>query len=522
MQQMGRKKRVNSFIVIGMMVSLLSACSGNSSSESPAANAGGQVTPSESTSSKEPVELSVFVNHPWFPVKDWSGSIPEMITEKTGVKLKVTVAADDKQLPLMIASGDLPDLVFTSTNLDRLADPAVSYSWNELIEKYAPDFKPDQDRIAINTETDGNFYTIRNNFATQAEWDANPNASVSPGALGIRQDIMDALGKPALNNLQDLENILGQVKAKYPDMIPLMLDKNWGYYYLKQQFGIPTITTDLYEKDGKVSYYINHPKSLDYYKYINSLYRNEYITGENFAFKDTLRDNDYVLKGKVFAEADNTNDIDNMNSQIKLDNNAKLTQLVKPLGSDAKYYNASVGWSGVYITKENKNPEASIKFMQYMFSEEGQKLGLWGIEGKHYKWNNEGKYPELLYKQGDSDYINKEGIGFWGLMSNSAAIDIADPNIESSHVKKAAKDTMVLVPALGLLVPKSDSEEGVILSKLKEMISTEEVRIFMSDSEESAVKAYNDMLAKAEQIGLSKYEAWLNKKYEEVKPLFQK
>ncbi|MNH39659.1 hypothetical protein D3C79_1008620 [compost metagenome] len=71
---------------------------------------------------------------------------------------------------------------------------------------------------------------------------------------------------------------------------------------------------------------------------------------------------------------------------------------------------------------------------------------------------------------------------------------------------------MELVPALGLLIPDSDSAEGVIRTKLEEMIRTEEVRIFMSASEEEAVQAYNDMLAKAEQIGLSQYEAWLNKK----------
>jgi len=521
MELMISKKKVSLLLIISMLVMILSACSSNSNSKSnnvDNTNAGSKGSEQESV----PVELDIFVNHPWFPVKEWSGSIPQLITEKTGVKLNVTVAADDKQLPLMIASGDLPDLIFTSTELDRLADSAISYSWNELIQKYAPDFKVDATRIAINTAADGNFYTIRNNFATQEEWDASPNAIISPGALGFRQDIMEELGNPALRTLEDLENILGQVKAKYPDMIPLLLDKNWGSYYFKYQFGIPTVTTNLYEQDGVVSYFVNHPNTLDYYKYINRLYRNGYITGENFAFKDTLRDNDYVQKGLVFAEVDNVNDIDNMNSQITLGDNYKLTHLVNPLGTDTKYYNASVGWSGVFITKENSNPEASIKFMQYMFSEEGQKLGFWGIEGKHYKWNEEKQYPEILYKQGDSEYINSEAIGFWGLMSNSAALDIADPNYDSAKVKKAVKDTMVLVPELGLLIPKSDSEEGVILSKLEAMISTEEVRIFMANSEEEAEKYYQDMLAKAEQIGLSKYEAWLNKKYAEVKPLFGK
>lgn len=114
-------------------------------------------------------ELSLFIDAPWYPVTEWKGPVADKITEKTGVKLKVTVATDDKQLPLMIASGDLPDLVFTYSNIDRLSDSKLSYSWNELIEKYAPDFKIDKTRIAIHTMDDGKFYTVRNSFATEEE-----------------------------------------------------------------------------------------------------------------------------------------------------------------------------------------------------------------------------------------------------------------------------------------------------------------------------------------------------------------
>lgn len=519
MIQLGKKKWVKLTFAALMLLTTLSACSGKD--ESPE-NKGANTSSNTEGTSTEPVELSIFVNHPWFPVHDWAGSVPELITEKTGVKLKVTIAADDKQLPLMIASGDLPDLVFTATNLDRLADPKVSYAWNDLIEQYAPDFKVDPARIAINTSSDGKFYTVRNNYATKEEWDAYPNAIINSSALGIRKDIMEELGNPALNNFEDLENLLGTVKAKYPDVIPLMLDINWGLRYFKMQNGVPSAYTDLYEQDGKVQQYLRHPGMLEVYKYINRLYRNGYMTPENFAFKDTVRDDDYVLKGKVFALVDNTNIFDTFNSQASDQGSGySYTQLTKPLGSNPKEYFASVGWSGVYITKNNKNPEAAIKFMQYMFSEEGQKLGFWGIEGKHWKWNTELQYPELLYKQGDADYINKEAIGFWGLMSNSAALDQVVPGTESAEVKKMSKQYTDFVPALGMLVPESDSEIGVIRTKLDEMIKNEEVRIYMADSEEEAVKYYHDLMDKAEQIGLSKYEAWANEKYNSVKDTFK-
>ena len=62
---------------------------------------------------------------------------------------------------------------------------------------------------------------------------------------------------------------------------------------------------------------------------------------------------------------------------------------------------------------------------------------------------------------------------------------------------------------------------GLIRTKLVEMIKTEEIKIYMADSDEAAVQAYHDMMDKAEQIGLSKYEAWANEKYNSVKNIFE-
>jgi putative aldouronate transport system substrate-binding protein len=519
---MKKNKLVYLLLAAFMLTSVLSACNagiGNTAEQTtPATEGTNEVTPD----ANELVTFDLFVNHSWFPVREWSGSVPEAITEKTGVTMNVTVAADDKQLPLMIASGDLPDLVFTASNLDRLSNSDISYAWDELIAQYAPDFVVDKTRIAIHTKEDGHYYTIRNNFATQEEWDAAPSAVINSASLGLRKDILEAVGNPELNSLEDLEALFGTVKSEYPDMIPLILDKNWGVNYFRMQYGVPSVYTDLYvNDDGQVNYYIEHPGMLEVYKYINRLYRNGYLIAENFAFKDPLMDNEYVINGTAFAHAENTNDIDDQNGQIRSNgDDYSYTQLMHTLSDAAKTTYASVGWAGVFITKNNKDPESAIKFMQFMFTEEGQKLGFWGIEGKHYKYNTEEKYPELLYTKGDSEYVNAEGIGFWGLMSNSAALEQVQMNTESAKVKKLATDIALFVPELGMLIPDSDSDEGIILTKLKEMIATEEVNIYMANSDEAVLGAYNEMMNKAEQIGLATYKEWLNAEYQRILPLF--
>lgn len=72
------------------------------------------------------------------------------------------------------------------------------------------------------------------------------------------------------------------------------------------------------------------------------------------------------------------------------------------------YYNTGGGWSGVFITKNNKNLEASIKFMEYLFTEERQKLGMWGREGIDWNMHQDG-YPEFTYDRANIDAQTKDG-----------------------------------------------------------------------------------------------------------------
>ena len=64
-------------------------------------------------SADEPVTLDLYLDFTWFPTDSWTGIIPETLTENGGVTFDVTRSADDSQLGLMIASGDLPDVIFT-------------------------------------------------------------------------------------------------------------------------------------------------------------------------------------------------------------------------------------------------------------------------------------------------------------------------------------------------------------------------------------------------------------------------
>ncbi|MBB3113695.1 putative aldouronate transport system substrate-binding protein [Paenibacillus phyllosphaerae] len=522
-----------------MSVMALSACSGangdsnaNSdsgnaaaSSENTAAGNTNTSTDTAATSSGDAEELTLFINHSWYPVKDFTGPIADRITEKTGVKLKVTVATDDKQLPLMIASGDLPDLIFSASDIDRLSNANISYSWNELIEKYAPDFQIDATRIAINTMKDGNFYTIRNAFATEEEWKANQYALGNDGNPGIavREDIMNELGNPPMKTLDDFVNILNMVKEKHPEMVPLIMDKNWIEQYFMGQFGIDTGIGNWYESEGQVNYWLKHPKAQEFFLFMNSLYRYGYILAENFAHANDQIDDEYAVGGKAFAHSHTVSVADRDNISAKKNGAAYTFKMIPSALSEEKVQvSTGIGWSGTFITKKNKNPEKSIKLMQYLASDEGKKLTMFGIEGEHWTWNEEG-YPNLKYSTADSDFVNGNGIKWWFLYSDAIVEGLWGyvPGTQTTQALIETKEKTVYKPEIGLIQVQADSAEKTIKTKIDEMVTNEKVKIYLAKSEDEAAKLFENMLKTADKIGLAKLDDWANKTYAEKKALFK-
>ncbi|MEK0315077.1 hypothetical protein [Cohnella sp. 56] len=508
---------------------LLAGC-GNSNSNN-ASSSSVSPTAASTASSKassaaavDPVELSIFVDMPWWPFKDWTGPVPEEITKRTGVKLKVTVATDDKQLPLMIASGNLPDLVFTSNQATRMSDPKLSLPWNDLIKQYAPDFQIDQQKIALNTADDGSFYTIKGAFSTQEMWDKYPLAAgIGPGLI-VRKDMLEQLGNPSIKSLADLEKVLGMAKDKFPNMIPLVMNPaGWLNTYFASQLG--AATDGLVEQDGKLVSYLRQPQLLNTYQYINELYRKGYVTAENFAYKDEQQAKELALSGKAFAYEWTTSGADTFNAQLKgQGQNFEYVQITDNIEPTAVRYQNTAGWASTFISKETKHPAEAIKLMQYLMSEEGDQLAKWGLKDQDWSWNDKG-YVDFKYDKDNPDVQKQMGIYYWADLVGEAVYEglfYYVPDSQTSNAQAAINEVTKRNPVLDLVKPAPDSQEQVILTNVSNMIKNEETRIYLAKSAEEAQSAYNNMIAQADKIGLSKYEAWANKKYGEVQTRFQK
>lgn len=471
---------------------------------------------------EEPVTLTLFVDESWWPYDTWEGAIPEKFNENAGVKIEVIRAADDNQLPLMVASGDMTDIV-CSYRYQYMADPEVSYALDELAAEY-PEVAFNVHPVLqfVNTMKGGHFYTIGCGFSPNAAYAEYDKILTESAGFFYREDIAQELGIE-IHSLEDLDAAFAKVKEAYPDMTPINFNYIHKFGWLRLQMGVPS--SSYYEtENGDLGWYIQAPSQLDFYKKVNEWYRLGYISADNFAYSSEDQTQEAALSGNVFAVFGYDNHCDNYNAAAEAAGiDFRFKQVTDVIGENAAAYNNGAGGRGLYITKSCKDVKKAFEVLAYAYGDEGMKLLMWGIEGEDYTLNDEG-YPVFNYNfQGDNSVLQPRGLKYWGwLVHNAIVTSIADATSDSQTALARAALTPYQVrnPVIGLIRFETDSDEAVISAKLGDMIGNEEVNILMAETEEECVAAYEAMLAKAEQIGVAKLLEYGNATYTELKPQY--
>lgn len=539
-------KKVSTLILSVLLVAclLLSGCSTKnsnavgttvdqtgSSNDAVTSTAGGTQDSSELSWKKDtsPVTFSCYIDFPWYYVDTWGkDDVSKEITKRTGVSLKVTKGNDPSQLQVLLAADELPELIFTDNQPERFGNADISYAWDELIKKNAPEFMNMIDPVEItnNTAADGHFYTLKTHYTNDAEFE-DPRYIPSVGNPGffVRQDIMNALGNPKLESFDDLLNVFQQVKEKYPDMVTFLPH----YFFtnaLMDFFGLNEANPYLGD-DGKIHVGFDNPLFKDYYKFLNKLYLKGYMPKESYAYK-TEQFNQIISSGKVFSASYNSELADSINRVYDANGiKAHLVPVIKPLTYNGKVLckpvDSSIGWANFFITKKNKNPERAIKFVEFLKSEEGQKLTQWGIEGKQYTLSPEGYITRPEGFNGLK--IADTGVGGWYFQASGlyeavsfSSRKVDDPKYSSLvDLLSERKKLTVRDPALSFTTPPIDSDEYGISVKLKQMCQDTSIQIITASSEAECMAKYDKMIEQAQKIGMDKLETFMTDNYNKAK-----
>lgn len=530
------KKRVlAAFLTAVMMLESLAGCGDAEGGTADEAADAGETTVKEVDPNnpwmigdpEDPIELTVFLNHTWYDTESFTGIIPEEITRRTGIKLVPTKATDYTQLGVMASSGELPDLVFTSQMMDILSDPEICYSYDELIEKYNVDWDiPESDITNAKAfSQDDHYYFVFSHTSSNEDW-AKTKAVPMVASIQYRKDMLDELGMEEPTNLEELNNVFEAVKQKWLDVTPLVFAvTTWTLDPFKIYTG-STLQSYTPNDAGGYDITAKTPEFKAYLEYCNSLYQNGYINADNFSWESADAEA-AMSSGKAFAVVGNTQGtgaaIKNGLAQIAPD--AEIYEM-KPL-SDNTLINSEIGWCGTFITKNNKNPEASIRFLQFLFSEEGQKLSQWGREGIEYTLDDRGMpvFSEEWQKSIDDNtntdlYNTNYYFGGSKILEAEARCAVQPEQYQESN--DAIRATYDNQEWYVYAAPKvSDGQYKVTEDKMVDYIKTGQAKVILSADDEEFEKNYAEFIGQLDEMNVDELAAWMSPRLNDAKKLFR-
>lgn len=318
----------------------------------------------------------------------------------------------DEKRNLALVGGNLPDAFYAAnfSNLDvfKYSQQGTLIELNDIIDEHAPNLKkileeyPDIKKTI--TFPDGKIYSMP--YLLSPEFKsllANP-------LFYYNQDLLDDYGMDIPETTDEFYTFLQKVKEENPEIIPYGAPNIDGLVsWLSASFGIrnravPYIDMDL-EKD-EMRFTPTTERYKEMLEYMNKLYSEELIAQNIF----TIEWNDYLSSGAEDKYASTIfYDPEELFGEEVGEKYEGGLPLEGPHGDQQVYLMNPVGNMGNFvITNENENPEATVRWADYFYSDEGSKLLHMGIEGESFIETADGEFEYVDEITDDPDGLTKE------------------------------------------------------------------------------------------------------------------
>jgi len=402
----------------------------NDNTENDGNNGNGENAGNNDGEDKEPVTLSFF-NADLTEDKSFDDPVAQKITEATGVTLELEhpVGGDEQAIPIMIASGDYPDMIYAKGDIGKLIEAGGVIKLDDLIEEKGDNLKDmygDQIDRLRNSVDDPGIYTVGTYGVENAYWSTS-------GTAQIQLDVLRELGYPEIETIYDFEDAIAEYAEMYPEIdgqetIGLsLLGSDWRWLITVGNpagfaLGIPDDGQWAIDDDtGEATYKFTLPEIKEYFEWLNHMHDIGLLDTESF----THTEDTYISKissGRVLGLTDQDWNYDDGENALRADGKYWRTYAPLPVTLSDEYqsqglkdYGFAGGW-GISISSTSEHQEEAFEFLDWMASEEAQILLNWGIEGENYEIVDGERVmfdEDRERMNSDSDYGKETGVGYY-------------------------------------------------------------------------------------------------------------
>ena len=534
-----KKRVISAMLACVMVMGTLAGC-GNSEKEtqSSVAKETTKETSTEATSSevvveedgplfKEPVELSILYYVNANVVED---QILEEILKMTNVDAKVTQATSanyTEKLNSVLASGDLPDIVYLEEeHMNTWIEEGALLPLDDLLEEYGQNVLAvldESDYQAIRYVEDGQIYGLPYLLKLPAQY-----------AWGIRRDWLEQLNLEMPTDLESLEKVLTAFKDNaatlgVENLIPMVGNQsNLGSFYgLCEAFGFSTSGENAawtLDADGKYISKYEHPNYEAFLETASRWYQNGLIDPEYLSRKNAdihvLFNSGLVGCGFVFSTR-----LPSYTAAIQEIDADGYVEYMEPIvgydGTQRVIGRTAVGSRAcITIAAKDKAVEC-IKYLDWFYSEEGDRLLNFGIEGTTYEMVD-GK-PVMIgeYTEGWDKFraiggvntiwaYNRNMDAYYQCMLYGKSLEECEEVDLLTYKAYTGNGPYIIAPLRAFATETSKAKGTEIYAMLKEA----EAKVIEGTM---TIEGFRDVLAKAKANGLDAMTAEMQACWDKIK-----
>ncbi|RRJ65065.1 extracellular solute-binding protein [Paenibacillus oralis] len=444
MRKPWRRSALSIMVIAGLVLGGCSSGAGKNNEAAPQAATANEVSKDGFPIVQEPIQLTMFtriapVNGPF---KDMP--VFQDYEKMSHMQVKFIEAPTDgfqEKKNLLFASNELPDALYRSglTPLEavRYGAGGQLIPLEDLIAEYAPNLTKLMEqypeiRAAITTP-EGHIYAVPGIVTL---------AAARTDKKWINKAWLEKLNLKEPETTDELYDVLVAFRDQDPngngqkDEIPLtarvglhIVTMMSGSFGLDQQLGY-----NINIVDGQVKIWMGSDRNKEMLMYLNKLYKEKLLDPEVFSHTEAQ----YLAKqgsGKTGVFFDQTN-----NNFLPIAD--QYEGIAPPAGPHGDRLQAQAlpvprDFGAFAITSVNKYPEATMRWIDYFFSDEGATLLRFGREGEHYELKDGIPYYKEEYSTSETQpkITPYAGGGAPHLISEKVASYINPPQVQEAQQK---------------------------------------------------------------------------------------
>lgn len=411
-----RKNLFKKALCLVLAGSMLAGCSSGTSAptegtkattgETTATAAGSSAeTPTEAEKSSKisDKELTVSVlmtDSPTQPLINYAPAQQE-IFRRTNIKLDYQIVPSssykDKK-NILLGTNNFPDLVYVTM------DDVTSYGPTGIFEPLTQ---------YINEETMPNFYKFWQEYPEMQKYCLDGELYMFPvvareetaNGAGpvIRTDLLEENNIPIPQTFDELLDALIKLKEIYPDSIPWTGRKGTTQMLKTVSYMLGSGYDIYYDHDVDGGSYVYGPATQEFkavLSYLNKAFEAG-VLDPDFATTTSEQFESKLSSGKSFFYLDNSGfGINYTKALRKLDGMENATMQIIPIPENSFGQRRAVSYAKALpgrfyaLNAGAKNKEEIIKFIDWMYSDEGSDISNYGVEGESFEYNANGE-PEF-------------------------------------------------------------------------------------------------------------------------------